>query len=97
MPNWKHKLRIKHFFMDYDGMPISEETTEMAKNIIASIKNLQNKIDDTSDLWHDLDNIIEEFEMIGPEDNDEDAQEYFNYTLSKLYDEADFQHRIWVE
>lgn len=96
MPNWKHKLTIKHFFMDFEGAPTAAETTEMAQNVIATIKLLVSRLGDEDPLKYDLEGIIEEFETIDSSDSDEDAEDQFNFALDRLYDEGNYNHRVWV-
>lgn len=97
MPNWKHTLNVKQFFLDYEGTPSSEETTAMAAKVIAEIKNLQEKLSPTEELHYDLDIVSAEFEVIDSNDHDDEAQDQFNFALDELYSCGDYQHRIWVK
>lgn len=96
MANWKHKLKIKDIFMDYDGIPSSEETTEMAKAVIAKLNELKEKVASDDNLVYELEQIIEEFECIDESDSEDDAQDQFNFALNELYSVGDSGHRIWV-
>jgi hypothetical protein len=94
---WDHTLKIKHIWMDSDPLPSAEETIQMGKDVAAAIRNLQARIPDTSDLWHDLDNCAEGFLELDGIDNAHEARDVFNDALSRLYDEADRNKRIWID
>lgn len=94
---WDHKLRIKSIFMDAPEMPSAAETTVMAQAVAEKLRELRNRLTQTDDLWHDLDNCADAFDELEGIENAYEARDRFNAALAGLYDEADYGKRVWIE
>lgn len=87
MSDWQRKVDFSEATAKYDLDEISIQ--ELAKIVHEKLKGLK-KFNDT-DIDYPLEDLIEEFEMIAEDEEEDDyfLKEEFNYTLNRLYDWGD--------
>lgn len=87
MSDWQRKVDFSEATAKYDLDEISIQ--ELAKIVHEKLKGLK-KFNDP-DIDYQLEDLIEEFEMIAEDEEEDDyfLKEEFNYILNRLYDWGD--------
>lgn len=94
--SWDHQLQVRDLLGD-DPLPPAHETIEKGRKIVERIHALQERLQSSDALLHDLDQVVEEFEQLEEVSNPYEARDVFNTCLGRLYDEADAGKRVWIE
>lgn len=99
MSNWKHKLKIKHHFMDHDLNTV-EQVMEASGKIAEDLNSFMDTLDEDS-LFYSLEDVLILFEELTEDfwknETYDEIEKAFDYAMKNLYDVADFEKQIWVE